>query len=182
MQISASSVRFLLPRLNAVLFILLFLSVLTLGSRMLNIDGDLPRHMLMGKVVLETGSAPRQEVFSYVYEGRPYTPHEWLAGVFYYLAYLLLGLNGVVLLAGILIASAFGFLYSEALSQKASYIPTFLLVLLGAMVTSIHWVARPHLFTMLFLALWVVWADKLYRGTPVKVWIFPAMMLLWANI
>ena len=110
----------LLPRLSAVLFILLFLSALAVGPRMLNIDGDLPRHLLMGKLVLDTGRPPATEVFSYVYENRPYTPQEWLAGVIYYSVYAVLGLNGVVLLAGILIATAFTMLYDNAVSDTAN--------------------------------------------------------------
>src|SRR5215213_8978197 len=107
MQKISVLVRLFFPRLSAVLFIILFSSALTLGPRMLNIDGDLPRHLLMGKLVLETGRPPATEVFSYVYENRPYTPQEWLAGVLYYSVYAVLGLNGVVLLAGILIATTF---------------------------------------------------------------------------
>ena len=102
MQRATLVIRMLLPRLRAVLFILLFLSALAVGPRMLNIDGDLPRHLLMGKLVLDTGRPPATEVFSYVYENRPYTPQEWLAGVIYYSVYAVLGLNGVVLLSAIL--------------------------------------------------------------------------------
>ena len=171
-----------IPRLSDFLFFLLFISVLISGPKMLNIDGDLPRHLLMGKVVLETGNIPTQELFSYVYENRPYTPHEWLAGVIYYLMYLTLGLNGVVFLASLLIAFAFWMLYSEAVAQKTSFLFTFLLMLLGAMVTSIHWITRPHLFTMLLLAVWVIFVDRLSRGIIVRRWIFPALMFFWANI
>ena len=178
----SSVIGMFLPRINAVLFILLFLSVLSLGPKMLNIDGDLPRHLLMGKFVLETGSPPAQEIFSYVYENRPYTPQEWLAGVIYYSAYALLGLNGVVLLAGVLIASAFTLIYTNAVSDGANRAITFFLVILGAMISSIHWVARPHLFTMMFLGIWLILIDRLYRGRRVKIWIFPVLMVLWTNI
>jgi len=171
-----------LPRLSALLFIILFLSALTLGPRMINIDGDLPRHLLMGKYVLENGTPPREEIFSYTYENRPYTPHEWLADVIYYVAYVLLGLNGVVLLAGILIAVTFTVIYQEAISQNTGRIPAFLLMSLGGLVTSIHWVIRPHLFTMLFLAIWLILTERLSRDAPVKIWIFPALMVLWANM
>src|SRR5918994_214292 len=149
----------IMPRLNAVLFILLFLSTLSLGPKMLNVDGDLPRHLLMGKFVLETGAPPAQEIFSYIYENRPYTPQEWLAGVVFYLAYAVAGLNGAVLLAGILIASAFTLIYSDAISHDASRTIAFFLVVLGALVSSIHWVVRPHLFTMLFLVIWLLLID-----------------------
>jgi hypothetical protein len=175
-------IRAVVPRLHAVLFIILFLSALTVGPRMLNIDGDLPRHLLMGQFVLETGAPPTQEIFSYVYEGRAYTPQEWLAGVIYYIAYLLLGLNGVVLLASILISATFTLLYEEAASQNSERLLTFLLMILGALATSIHWVPRPHLFTMLFLAIWLILVQRLFQGSSVRVWIFPVLMVLWANI
>ena len=182
MQQASSVIRALLPRLSAVLFILVFLSALSVGPKMLNIDGDLPRHLLMGKLVMETGNPPATEVFSYVYENRPYTPQEWLAGVMYYSVYAVLGLNGVVLLAGILIATSFTVLYVDAVSNNANRAKTFSLIILGTLVSSIHWVTRPHLFTMLFLAIWLILSDRLYRNRPVNLWIFPLLMVLWANI
>jgi hypothetical protein len=182
MQTAPHLIRSFLPRLNALLFMILFLSALTLGPRMLNIDGDLPRHLLMGKFVLETGPPPDEEIFSYIYENRPYTPQEWLAGVLYYSAYLLLGLNGVVLLAAIMIAATFSVLYAELVAQDAPKTATFLLFLLGALVTSIHWITRPHLFTMLFLAIWIILLDRLSRGNFMNLWIFPVLMVFWANM
>jgi len=172
----------LIPRFTDIFFILLFLSALAAGPKMLNIDGDLPRHLLMGKIVLENVSPPTQELFSYVYEGRPYVSHEWLAGVIYYLSYAVLGLNGVVLLASLLIASTFTILHWQATVHNGRIFLNFLLVFMGAMVTSIHWITRPHLFTMLFLAIWLIWMDRWYCGEPVKLWIFPALMLVWTNM
>ena len=72
------------------------------GWRTLNSDGDLPRHLLMGRTIIEMRSIPRVEMFSYLYAGRPYVAHEWLADVLYYLAYWRLGLGGVVLLTAVL--------------------------------------------------------------------------------
>ena len=172
----------MMPRFADFFFLLIFLGALMSGPTMLNIDGDLPRHLLVGKVVLETGIAPTQEIFSYMYENKPYTPHEWLADVIYYVLYFVFGLNGVVLLASLLIATTFGLIYSEASQQNDRPFLTFLLMMLGAFVTSIHWITRPHLFTMLFLAVWIILIDRLHRGTPVKLWIFPALVLFWANI
>ena len=171
-----------LPSLKDTLFILLFLGALISGPKMLNIDGDLPRHLLMGKYIIETGTPPTQEIFAYPYDGEPYVSHEWLAGVIYYLSYLLFGLNGVVILAGILIATTFTILYSQVISHHGELFLNFLLFILGAAVTSIHWIPRPHLFTMLFLAIWLIWIDRLSRGVPLKLWLLPTLMFLWGNI
>lgn len=176
------AVSYLLPRVQDALFILLLFSVLAGGSVLLNTDGDLPRHLLMGKYVLETGAPPTTEIFSYPYAGREYVPHEWLAGVIFYLAWLVLDLNGVVLLAGILIGAAFLLIFVQMALNSKELLLSFVLVLLGAVVTSIHWLARPHLFTMVFLAIWLVLLDRLARGGQIRIWIFPLLMLFWANI
>jgi hypothetical protein len=171
-----------LTRLGNILFLLLFVSVLAGGPQLLNTDGDLPRHLLMGKYVLEIGAAPTIENFAYPYAGREYIPHEWLAGVIFYLAYLAFDLNGVVLLAGILIGATFIIISMRASANSKEPLLSFMLVLLGAVATSIHWLARPHLFTMAFLALWLTWLDRLNRGETVRLWAFPALMLFWANM
>lgn len=171
----------LLPRPRDLLFLLVFAAALAAGWRTLNTDGDLPRHLLMGRVIVESGSVPRTELFSYVYEGRPYVAHEWLADVSYFLAYKMLGLGGVVLLTAVLLASTFFLLYAALSRFTDERLLMLLLLLWGAAVTFQHWIARPHLFSMLFLALWVALADRLARGERVPVWILPGVMVVWAN-
>lgn len=136
----------------------------------------------MGKYVIDGHAPPTQEIFSYPYAGRTYVPHEWLAGVIYYLSYVLIRLDGVILLAGILIAGTFTILYTYVSRENGEPLITFLLVLLGAVVTSVHWLIRPHLLTMIFLALWLIWLERFHRSQQVRYWIFPVSMLLWANI
>ncbi|HUG34198.1 MAG TPA: hypothetical protein VMJ90_05475 [Anaerolineales bacterium] len=177
-----SAVSYFIPRFRDALFILLFFSVLAGGSVLLNTDGDLPRHLLMGRNILETGKPPTTEIFSYPYAGREYVPHEWLAGVIFYLSWLVFDLNGVVVLAGTLIGAAFLLIFIQSYLNSRELLLSFLLVLLGAVVTSIHWLARPHLFTMVFLAIWLILIDRLARGKQNRIGIFPLVMLFWANI
>jgi len=173
---------YILPRSQDVVFIIVFFVVLANGSVMLNSDGDLPRHLLMGKYVLEGNSPPTDEIFSYPYTGRGYVPHEWGAGVIFYLAYLAFDLRGVVWVAAILVAATFLLIYVEGVRSNHEPLLTFLLVLPGVVVTSVHWITRPHLFTMLFLAIWLSLADRHYRGAQKKPWVFAIWMLLWANV
>ncbi len=152
------------------------------GWRTLNTDGDLPRHLLMGRVILQTHSIPHEELFSYVYAGRAYVAHEWLADVIYYASYSLLGLKGVVLLTAILIATTFFVLYRALAADYQERLVILVLVLWGAANTFQHWIARPHLFSMFFLALWLVGVDRISRGKFGKFWVLPLLMVLWANI
>ncbi|MGA9398676.1 MAG: hypothetical protein WBV22_10510 [Anaerolineaceae bacterium] len=149
---------------------------------MINADGDLPRHIATGRLILETGKVPVTEPFAYPYLGKPYVPHEWLFGVIYYLIYQALGLDGIVVISALLIAATFFLLYGFLSKRYNLHLPIFCLIFWGAAASSLHWIARPHLFTMLFLAVWLIWIDRLRRGEHVHLWKFLLLMLLWCNI
>lgn len=171
-----------LPKIQDVFFIALFAAVLALGNRMLNLDGDLPRHLLMGKYILQTGSVPTTEQFIYPYLNRHYVTHEWLADVIFYGIYKFSGLKGIVLFSAFALASAFYLIYQSATTRFQTRLAAFLLVAWGALATSLNWATRPHLISMMFLAIWLLWADKLRRGEKISIWLFPAFMLVWSNM
>lgn len=175
------SLRFL-PRIQDIFFIALFLAVLALGNRMLNLDGDLPRHLLMGKYILQTGDIPTTEQFIHPYLNRHYVSHEWLADVILYGIYRFSGLSGIVIFSAITLASAFFLIYREVTMRSNVRLAAFVLVTWGALATSLNWAVRPHLISMLFLAIWLIWADRLRRGEKIPVWVFPVFMLLWSNV
>ncbi len=87
---------YLLPRLRDILFLSIFAGAVLLGPRMLNQDGDILRHLTMGRYVLENRAFLTEDAFSHTNAGKPFAPHEWLAGVFFYIAYSLGGTNGLV--------------------------------------------------------------------------------------
>ncbi len=159
----------------------LFAAALLLGGRMLNLDGDLPRHLRMGEIILASKKVPQVELFVYPYLNRPYVQHEWLMSVVFYSAQRLAGLAGVTALAAFLLASAFTLLYADLSARLEARLPVLILVAWGALASSLNWAARPHLVSMLLLALWLTWADKLRRGEEIALWRFPALMILWAN-
>jgi hypothetical protein len=171
-----------LPRIQDIFFIALFFAVLALGNRMLNLDGDLPRHLLMGKYILQTGDIPTTEQFIYPYLNRHYVSHEWLADVILYGIYYYTGLSGVIVFSAIALASTFFLIYQSVTARFNVRLATFLLVAWGTVATSLNWAARPHLISMLFLAIWLIWAEKLRRGEKIHLWAFPALMLVWSNM
>jgi hypothetical protein len=48
--------------------------------------------------------------------------------------------------------------------------------------SSIHWLPRPHIITFLMLFIWVQQLENLRREEDTKIWKFPIIMLLWANL
>ncbi|NOH04280.1 MAG: hypothetical protein HND47_21065 [Chloroflexi bacterium] len=170
------------PRLQDIFFAALFLAILLLGSRMINLDGDLPRHLLFGKYILENRTVPNTEPFIYPYEGRHYVSHEWLAQVVYYLVYAAVGLKGLVLLAAGLLSVTFYISYSYLVKRFSLRLPVLFLVGWGVAITSLNWAIRPHVFSMFLLAVWLILADELRRGGNTSIWQFPVLMILWSNL
>jgi hypothetical protein len=160
----------------------LFLGVVGLGPRLLNIDGDLGRHLTIGQYILDSHSIPTRDIFSHTMTDAPLTPHEWLAQVLYALAYRLGGLNGVVLLCALLISFAFTLCFRQTLARSNLVLVALAWTILVAAASSLHWLARPHLFTLLVIPLWTGQLERIRHGMRSRWWFLPLLMLLWANL
>ena len=173
--------KYLFPKLSDILFIALMALVLLYGPRTFNLDGDLGRHITIGNYILDTGKIPRTDLFSHTMMGQPLTPHEWLAQVIFALVHRWFGLSGIVFVTACIIAAAFTLVYKESLQRKSSRLIALALTFLAAAASSLHWLARPHIFTFLYLAIWMSLHERIRVGGKISLWIFGIVMLLWAN-
>jgi hypothetical protein len=170
-----------IPRLRDVLFISLLTVVILFGPRTFNLDGDLGRHITIGNYIIESLTIPRTDIFSHTMTGQTLTPHEWLAQVLLALAHRNLGLPGVVLLTALIIASTFTIVFYESQARSKSPVISLGITILAAVASSLHWLARPHVFTFIFLAIWSLLLERVRRGKHVPLWAFGLLMLVWAN-
>ncbi len=173
---------YVLPKLRDVFFMALFFAVIGFGPRLLNVDGDLGRHITIGNYILDNGRIPTRDVFSHTMRGQPLTPHEWLADVFFALAHRLAGLEGVVWLCALLVALTFTLVMAQAYERSGLILLSLGMALWAAAASSLHFLARPHLWTMLFLALWTCGLETMRRGKPFRWYLLPLLMLVWANM
>ena len=180
MNTQKSLFSYLFPRLRDLVFIIIFYIVLLIGS-MLFSDGDPGRHITAGTYMLENRTIITHDIFSYTMLGDALTPHEWLAQIVFAMAYLAMGMNGVVLLTAIVLSSTFTILYNTLLRQKPAPIFALVFTLLAALATGLHWLARPHIFTLLFFTLWTVLLRRIVKGEKTPIALFPLIMLFWAN-
>ena len=173
--------RLLIPRIGEILFIAIFAALIGLGPRLMNIDGDLGRHITLGDYILSSRSIPTRDVFSHTKLGDPLTPHEWLSDVIFSLAHKFAGLNGIVLLTALVISITFWLVYKHSLHLSNMTLLALSGTILAAAASSLHWLTRPHIFTMLFVALWTAELEKLHLGLRKNWIVFPLMMLIWVN-
>jgi len=168
--------------LDDVVFVAVLLGVAGLGPSLLNEDGDLGRHLTLGRYMLENHVVPTRDVFSHTLAGQPIAPHEWLSEILFALSHSVLRLDGVVWLCAVLIATTFALVYRHAVRRSGSRILSLGFALLAVGATRLHWLARPHLFTMLMVVVWTDGLERMRTGRLRRWWLLPVLMLLWANL
>lgn len=173
--------KYILPRLSDIIFLSIFISVILFGPATFNLDGDLGRHITIGSHILNSRSIPTQNIFSHTMFGQPLTPHEWLSQLIFALSHKGLSLGGAVLITAILIASTFALVYYDSRQRSGMPYLSLGITVLAAAASSLHWLARSHVFTFLYLAIWIYLLENVQRNKNIPVWIFGIITLFWAN-
>lgn len=171
-----------IPRLGEIFFIAIFAAVIGLGPRMMNVDGDLGRHITLGSYITDSRNIPTEDIFSFTKAGDPLTPHEWLSELLFAMINAVAGLNGVVWLTALVIAGSLWLVYKYSLNLSNMSLLALFGGILGAAASSLHWLTRPHIFTILLAALWTGELEKMRLGIRKSWLIFPFLMLIWVNL
>ena len=171
-----------MPRMEYILLAAIFWGIAASGPKILNFDGDLPRHLLTGGLILESGHIPQFDLFSYRTVNKPGIPHEWLAQVIFFISYNFLGLSGVVLLTAVVITATWLLVYKQTFLHSGSLFSAILFTSLAIGASLIHVLPRPHLFTYLLTAFWVIVVERIRNGRARIWWLLPLLMLLWVNL
>jgi hypothetical protein len=175
-------IRFFIPRIEYILFTALFWSITASGPKILNFDGDLPRHLLMGKLILQNRHVSTVDIFSFRTEGYPSIPHEWLSQVIFAGVYQSLGLNGIVLITAFIIMLVWAVVFHVSINKSDSLFSSLLFTALAAGASQIHVLPRPHIFTYLLTAIWIVMLERIDKDHNKAWWTLPILMLVWVNL
>ena len=179
--------RGVMPSIADVIFLLLLLA-LTYGGLQQRLLGDAGTgwHIRAGQQIVATHAFPRQDSFSYTMPGHPWFAWEWLYDLAAGVIYSRMGLDGVVFLSALLIAGTFAGLFRWAVTRNCYPLVAAFLVVLAIFASSIHFLARPHLFTWAFtLLFWNILESATAPGSERsyrRLYWLPALMLLWVNI
>jgi hypothetical protein len=176
-----SRIYWFLPSISDVIFIVV-LSIIISGKANLLGDADTGYHIRTGEYIIKNLTIPHHDIFSHISPPIPWTAHEWLSEVIFALVHRVSGLSGVFAATAIVIASVFLLLFRFLKSSGANIIIAALLVALAASVSTIHWLARPHIFSILLTLIWYIILDTYQYRKKNYLYILPPLMLLWVNL
>ncbi len=158
------------------------LLVLGKGWSALLADGDTGWHIRVGEWMLQHRSVPTTDLFSFSRSGQEWFAWEWLSDVVMALFHRHWGLAGVSVLACIVIVLAAMVLFRHMLWRGANIAVAFPVLFVAVGAASVHYLARPHVFTILFMAvsLWLVECDRRRPGR--LIWLLTPLSVVWINL
>jgi hypothetical protein len=146
-------------------------------------DAGIGWHIRTGQLILATHAVPRVDTFSATAHGQPWFAWEWMYDVVVGKLESALGLNGVVWFTAVVIAAVFAGLFRFLISRGTNFVVAIGLTLLATSASMIHFLARPHVVSWLFVLVWFWILDSVDRGEGLRrLWILPALMLVWVNV
>jgi hypothetical protein len=183
--IGSAARRILAPSYSDLLFIAMIVWLFILGedawSRLL-VDGDTGWHIRVGERILDGHGIPKTDFLSLTKFGETWFAWEWGAEVIYAWLHRAWGLKGIVILSGVQIALFAVILTRFMVWRGANPLAAVGLTLLGAGAGSLHYLARPHLFTLVLLpaAIWLLERDR--RHSDRVVWTLVPVTAVWTNL
>jgi hypothetical protein len=127
-------------------------AVVLYSHRILN-DGDTYWHIAAGMWMLDHGTVPHLDPFSYTRAGAPWVAHEWLSEALMALAYCAGGWSGIFVLFGAAAAITCGTL-ARYLARWLDQPAAAAMFIFGVACVGGSLLARPHLLALTALAIW----------------------------
>jgi hypothetical protein len=145
-------------------------------------DGDTGWHIRTGELLLATGRVPMHDPFSFWKAGETWYAWEWLSDAIFAALHRWHGLEAVAALAVVVLCLWAAVLFAWLLERGAGAGISLAVTLAALSASSIHFLARPHIFSLLLLApaLWMIDRDR--RGPDARLWLLVPVAALWANL
>jgi len=173
--------RNVLPSLADVVF-LGVLFFLTVGDETLLGDADTGYHVRAGEFIIDHWQIPHSDIFSFLTPALPWTLHEWLSEIIMALVHRQAGLTGIGILFSFMIALSAYLVFELLLKERGNILLAAAAALLVVLSSASNWLARPHVFTFLFVIVFYHLLNLYQDRDRNYLFLLPPMTLVWVNL
>ena len=175
----------ILPSMTDLAFLmpLVFIFMGMHGAKTLLGDGDTGWHVRTGEWILSHGQVPDKDLFSYTRTGHTWFAWEWLWDVAFAWLHQRWGMGAVVLVSALVICLTSALVFRLAFRKSGNPLIAMALTFLVMASSSIHFLARPHLFTLLFTVVFYTVLERARESNNTRLlWCLPLLTVLWTNL
>jgi hypothetical protein len=170
--------------LTAFAVFILFYCLNLLRAPLLLQEPDTLWQIRAGQWILDHARVPSVDFYSYTAAGKPWISMQWLSQVIYALTFNAGGWRAMAILAAASSAAIVGIVCFYLLQHLRFSVAIWCAVLTGAAMGP-HFTARPHVFSYVLLAIWMIslldaYDDEKYDLPPLLT--LAPLIILWANI
>jgi hypothetical protein len=126
---------------------------------------------------------PYTDIFSFTKTGQPWFAWEWLWDVIFAWLHQHWGMATVVVGSTLVIALTSALVFRLAYRKSGNPLIAIALTFLAVASSSIHFLARPHLFTLLFTVVFYTILERVRENRSARMlWWLPVLTVLWTNL
>ena len=153
------------------------------GAKTLLGDGDTGWHVRTGEWILSHGRVPDKDLFSFTKTGQPWFAWEWLWDVIFAWLHQHWGMASVVVASVLVISATSALVFRLSFRKCGNPLIALAATFLAMAGSTIHFLARPHLFTMLFLVIFYSILERVRaeQRFGFLLWL-PPLTVLWTNL
>jgi len=153
------------------------------GAKTLLGDGDTGWHVRTGEWIMSHGRVPDKDLFSFTRSGHTWFAWEWLWDVAFAWLHRHWGMAAVVVASSLVIALTAALTFRLAARKSGNPLISMAVTFLAVASSSIHFLARPHLFTLLFAIIFYTILERAREERRFRLlWWLPALTVLWTNL
>jgi len=152
------------------------------GWAVLLSDGDTGWHIRTGQWILANHQVPYRDLFSFSKPDAPWFAWEWGSDILFALLHAAGGLPLLVFFSGFILVATSVITLRWMIWRGSSVLVAFPVMMLAVGGSTVHYLARPHIFTLLFIAIELWLLDSERRNPSRRIWLLVPLALLWANL
>ncbi|HEX3683901.1 MAG TPA: hypothetical protein VHU83_15320 [Bryobacteraceae bacterium] len=174
----------LFPSLTDFAFILPAFLLFTFlsGTKLLLTDGDTGWHIRTGEWILQHGAVPMTDLFSFTKPHEAWFAWEWGWDVLFAAIHHFWGLAGVAFVNACLLCGISALLFRLIQRCCGNDVLSLLFTLIAVCGSTIHWLARPHLLSWIFVLVFLHVFVSAERGSVKPLRWLPVLTIAWTNL
>jgi hypothetical protein len=164
--------------IHRLLIAIVFIAIYTMAVRV-PADTDTWWHLRAGQLMVENQTIITTDPFSHSRGGQLWIDHGWLGQIAWYGLYALGGWALMSLVLAGLVTLAFWFIWQQI--EANVFVGAFSMIL-GAIVSSVVWTARPQMISFVLAAVVATLLHRFKRQNGRLLPWLPLIMIVWVNV